>query len=277
MTEPRGRRFDSVAAEYDRVRPGYPDSLVDEACERAGLGPGSRVVEVGCGTGKLTVALVERGLQVEAVDPGAAMVEVARGRLADAPVRFHVAPFAEVDLPERSFEAVFSATAFHWIDPAVGWAKAARLLRSGGVLALLTHVGGGTELDAEYVAAWRAVLPEAAEWVARDPETLRAGAEERRGNVSAVWSWLTHHELSEPDAADLFADVRISMTRIDQEETTEQSLALTRTTSCYLGLDQERRRRLEQLLTEVFERAGGSYRSTHFATLVTASARGGGR
>jgi len=88
MTEKAGLVFDRVAADYDRVRPSYPASLVDAACSAASLGP------------------------------------------------------------------VFSATAFHWVDPAVSWAKAARLLHPGGVLALLSHVGGPqTELDPEWLAA----------------------------------------------------------------------------------------------------------------------------
>ena len=76
MPEERGLLFDRAAEEYDRVRPGYPASLVDTACAAGGLRPGSQVVEVGCGTGKLTVSLTERGLHVEAVDPGREMVKM---------------------------------------------------------------------------------------------------------------------------------------------------------------------------------------------------------
>jgi len=268
-----GTVFDRVAAEYDRVRPTYPAELVEEACELAGLGAGARVVEVGCGTGKLTALLVASGLVVEAVDPGVEMVAVARRRLAEAPVRFHVTPFEQVELAAGAFGGVFAATAFHWVDPKVGWAKAARLLGPGGVLALLTHVGAGTELDEEYLAAWREVLPEAAGWSAREPETLWAGADERRGDVSEVWAWFTKREVASREAAKLFGDVRISAVPIEREETVEESLALTRTTSAYLGLDAERRMRLERRLAAAFERAGGSYRSTSFAVLVTARAR----
>jgi SAM-dependent methyltransferase len=230
------------------------------------------VVEVGCGTGKLTAALVERGLDVDAVDPGAGMVAVARTRLGDAPVRFHVVPFEQVELPPGAFGAAFSATAFHWVDPAVSWAKVAALLRPGGVLALFTHVGARTELDDVYLAAWRAVLPEAADWGARDPDMLWTGVEERRADVTRVWSWLTKRDLKNPAAARLFADVRVARVAIEEEETVEESLALTRTTSAYLNLDAERRARLEELLREAFASAG-SRRSTSFATLVTARRR----
>jgi ubiquinone/menaquinone biosynthesis C-methylase UbiE len=268
-----GTVFDQVAADYDRVRPDYPEELVDAACVRAGLRRGSRVAEVGCGTGKLTAALLARGLDVDAVDPGAAMVAVARDRLAGAAVRFHVVPFEQVELPAGAFGAVFSATAFHWVDPGVSWAKSARLLRPGGALALLTHVGAGTELDEAYLAAWREVLPEAAEWSARDPETLTAGVEERIGDVSKVWSWLTKRDLVSPDATRLFADVQVARVALEHEETVEESLAHTRTTSAYLNLDAGRRARLEELLRAAFARAGGVSRGTTFAILVSARRR----
>ena len=61
-----GKAFNEVAVEYDRNRPAYPDALVDQACKVAHIGEGDRVLEVGCGTGQLTRALLERGLRVTA-------------------------------------------------------------------------------------------------------------------------------------------------------------------------------------------------------------------
>jgi ubiquinone/menaquinone biosynthesis C-methylase UbiE len=269
VTRERGRAFGRVAEEYDRVRSSYPAALVDEAC--AGLAPGSRVVEVGSGTGKLTVALVEHGLEVDAVEPDADMAAVARRHVGDA-VSFHIARFEDVELPERAFETVFSATAFHWIDPEVGWQKAARLLRPGGTLALLTHVAARSPLSDAYLEAWRAVEPESAEWVVRDDDALWAGVEERRGNVSEVWDWLTQRKLASPDAAALFEDVRLSRTAIVEDQVAERSIERTRTSSAYLALDDEMRARLEELIAAAFDRLGGTVPSTHYAVLVTARA-----
>src|SRR5215211_6004814 len=99
MSDEPGLAFDRVAEDYERARSGYPPELVDAACETAGLSANSHVVEVGCGTGKLTRALVERGLRVEAVDPGAQLVAIARRHLGEAAVHFHVSRFEDVDLP----------------------------------------------------------------------------------------------------------------------------------------------------------------------------------
>jgi SAM-dependent methyltransferase len=276
MTVEPGLVFDRVADDYDRVRPAYPASLIDAACSIAGLGRGSHVVEVGCGTGKLTGALVERGFLVEAVDPGPQLIAVARWRVRGSLARYHVARFEDVELPVGAFDAVFSATAFHWVDPAVGWSKAARLLRPGGVLALLAYVGGSNlelELEAGFLAAWREVLPEAATWESRDAKTIWKGAEARRENVSELWAWLEKREIARPEAAQLFEDVDFVKVPVEREEGAAQLLALVRTTSSYLQLDRGRQKLLEKRLAAVVEDAGGSYRSTTFATLVTARVR----
>lgn len=139
--------FNEAAELYDRARPRYPRALVDELARAAGLGPDSRVLEIGPGTGQLTVSLAESGCRVIAVELGDAMAEVARQRLSAFPrVEVRVAAFEDWELPEEPFDLVVCATAFHWLDPAVRVVKAAGALRPGGCLALVVtdHVAGGT-------------------------------------------------------------------------------------------------------------------------------------
>ncbi|MFE6039367.1 class I SAM-dependent methyltransferase [Streptomyces sp. NPDC056452] len=143
-----GGIFDEDAELYDRARPGYPPELYDDLAELAGARHGSRVLEVGCGTGQATVPLAGRGCRITAVEAGARMAAVARRNLAGAAsVEVVTARFESWPLPQEPFDAVVSATAFHWIDPAVRVAKAADALRPGGALAVVRsqHVRGGTE------------------------------------------------------------------------------------------------------------------------------------
>jgi SAM-dependent methyltransferase len=143
-----GGIFDEDAELYDRARPGYPPELFDDLDALAGTGPGCRVLEVGVGTGKATVPLAGRGCRITAVELGAGMAGVARRRLAGfAAVEVVTADFETWPLPAEPFDAVVSATAFHWIDPAVRMAKSADALRPGGALAVVAtqHVAGGTE------------------------------------------------------------------------------------------------------------------------------------
>ena len=142
------RTFDEDAELYDRARSGYPSELYDDLAELAGAGPDSRVLEVGCGTGQATVPLAGRGCRITAVEAGSSMAAVARRNLAEATaVEVVTAEFESWPLPEEPFDAVVSATAFHWIDPAVRMTKAADALRLGGALAVVRtqHVMGGTE------------------------------------------------------------------------------------------------------------------------------------
>lgn len=123
--------FDTVAELYDRARPSYPEELVDDLV--AAL-PGTRVLEIGCGTGKLTRQLVDRGLDVTCVEPGANLAAIARR---SAPV---VVERFEDWQPDGTYDAVCCATAWHWLDHAIATPKVHALLRPDGVLAVVgTH------------------------------------------------------------------------------------------------------------------------------------------
>ena len=113
-----GKVFDEIAAEYDRRRPAYPDELLDQAGQVAGIGRGDHVLEVGCGTGQLTRGLAARGLHVTALEPGKSLIALARQNLEGAgEVEFVNAQFEDALLPREQFQAAFSASAFHWVDP----------------------------------------------------------------------------------------------------------------------------------------------------------------
>lgn len=140
--------FDQDAERYDRARPGYPAAIFDDLAELAGIGPGCRVLEIGCGTGQATVPLAERGCEIVAVELGAGLAAIAKRNLARFPaVQVVTAAFESWPLPPEPFDLVLSATAFHWIDRAVRVVKSADALRPGGTLAIIDthHVAGGTE------------------------------------------------------------------------------------------------------------------------------------
>ena len=123
--------FGAEAAAYERGRPSYPPEAIDWLLP-AGA---HNVLDLGAGTGKLTTRLVERGLDVVAVDPIAEMLEVLSGALPHTPALLGTAE--EIPLPDNSVDAVLVAQAWHWFDPAQAIPEVARVLRPGGRLGLV--------------------------------------------------------------------------------------------------------------------------------------------
>ncbi len=271
MTESYGAVFDTVAAEYERHRPTYPDELVDRACEAGGLAAGDRVLEIGCGTGQLTRSLVARGLRVTAVEPGQNLVALAR-RIG-AGVEFVNSRFEDAELADP-FSAVFCASAFHWLDPDVSWGKVARSLAPGGVLSLIQYFGVREERtdDDAFLSTLAAGAPEvAAGWPPlRDLGTILAGVEERRENVSEVWAWLTGDALARGHAAGLFEHVDVAVVPTVVEHTAKQLNELFRTTSVHHQRSPAQRAVVERATVELEKRLGRPIRSTMLTVLVTA-------
>lgn len=114
--------FDTVAARYHAARPDYPPELFDGLIELAGLYPGARLLEIGCGTGKATIPLADRGFRITALERGASLAEQARSNLAESPEAQVLDGSFEEWETDQTFDLVYAATAWHWIDPEVAYA-----------------------------------------------------------------------------------------------------------------------------------------------------------
>ena len=125
--------FGADAERYDRARPSYPDALIQRI---VAVSPGPDVVDVGCGTGIVARQFQAAGCKVLGVEPDPRMAGFARM----TGVEVDVAKFEAWDAAGRQFDAVVAGTAWHWVDPVAGAAKAAEVLRAGGLLAPFHHV-----------------------------------------------------------------------------------------------------------------------------------------
>ncbi len=123
--------FATVADAYDRARPSYPP---EAAAWLVGTQPAT-VVELGAGTGKLTELLVAAGHDVIATDPLPEMLARLRERVPGA--RTAVASAERIPVASRSVDVVVCAQSFHWFNHPVALDEIARVLRPGGVLALV--------------------------------------------------------------------------------------------------------------------------------------------
>ncbi len=183
------RTFDSTAELYQQARPEYPAQLYDVLVDTTGISAGDRLLEVGCATGKATLPLARRGFRITCVEIGADLAAAARRNVAD---------FRDVEVVEGNFEtwrspvegqfdAVFAATAWHWIDPALRYRRAWELLRHEGHLAFWSaaHVvpQGGDPFFLEIQDVYDEIgegLPDGATW--RRPGQLSDSRAEIEGS-----------------------------------------------------------------------------------------------
>jgi SAM-dependent methyltransferase len=272
-----GKVFNEVAVVYDRNRPTYPDALVDQACEVAGIGDGDRVLEIGCATGQLTRSLLARGLRVTALEPGDQLILLAEENLKDAgDVEFVYARLEDVQLPRESYQAVFSASAIHWVDPDLSWRKIADALVPGGTLALMQYFGLREQRSVDDQEALLSALRRheweiAATWPTyRDLDCTIAGVQERRRNVADAWGWLGSYDIGRDYAADLFEDLQLATVPTLIEHTAGELGALLGTMSFWARLRPDQRDALTNENHALHERLGRPIRASMVAALVTA-------
>jgi SAM-dependent methyltransferase len=201
--------FGRDPAGYDRARPGHPERVYEILQERCGLRPGTRVLEIGPGTGQVTRRLLELGARLVAVEPdpelAAFLSSVTEGRL-----EILEAPLEEAQLPEEAFDLAVAASSFHWIDAERGFATVLGALRAGGWWAMWwTHFGDPARPDPfrDAIDPLVGELPASpgATGFARDPAAAvralaAAGFEQTRLDV-VPWT----HEFDTPGIRALFA------------------------------------------------------------------------
>jgi SAM-dependent methyltransferase len=179
--------FNQAADLYQRARPEYPSELYDRLLAITRLPPGARLLEVGCATGKATLPLARRGFPITCLEPGAALAATARANLVGFDVEVVETRLEDWTGAGAPFAMVFAATAWHWVDPAVRYRAAARLLEPHGHLA----VWGASHVIPNDGAP---VLRRASGGVRRD----RRVAPNRRDVSRDRKSWLTTATTSKP-------------------------------------------------------------------------------
>jgi SAM-dependent methyltransferase len=225
--------------------------------ELAGLARGGRVVEIGPGTGKATVPLARRGLEVVAVELGEGLAAVARRNLSDFPnVEIVNEPFETWQPRGGPFDAVVAFTAFHWVDADVRYAKPARLLRPGGALAFLVT---------------KAVLPEDGDsfWVEvqEDYDAVVPSDENRPPPRPDE----VEDDSAEVERSGLFGPVSVRRYLWELEYTADEYVAVLQTYSGHRSIPEPERGELhERIRRRIESRPGGRIRYTYLGLLHVA-------
>jgi len=194
--------FDADVANYEHARPPYPQELFDRVARTCEIELGTRILEVGPGTGQATLPLLDLGAHLVAVEPGHNMVERLRSRVVGRPCIVVEGTFeaAEVD---GKFDVAVAGTSFHWVDASIGIPKLAGLLRHCGWLALFWNVHGPLDdSDDEFneliqpIAArfqspdLRAAKPYPFDVEARFADITAGGHFDVIDHVVLPWSWV---------------------------------------------------------------------------------------
>jgi SAM-dependent methyltransferase len=241
--------FGEVADLYERRRPGYPAELYEYLL--ALVGPDGRVLEAGAGTGRATVELARRGLDVVALEHDPAMAAIARRATDGLAARIEERPFEDWDGEPGSFDAVVSAQAWHWIDPERGPAVARRALVPGGVLAAWWNRVG------EWEDSLRAAIDDAYERHA--PELLRSAANRSVDDLGLEGQSL-------PGFAPVQKHTYSWTRRYDSVSYTE----LLQTHSDHVMLPAEQLSGLLEAVADAIDRAGGEFVYPYRTILLTA-------
>jgi SAM-dependent methyltransferase len=244
--------FGTVPELYDRARPTYPAVVFDDLAELARLGPGSRVLEIGPGTGKATAELARRGYAVIGIELSPELGEIARRNIPQAEIE--IGDFETWEPREPGFDAVVAFTAFHWIAPELRYAKPARLLRPGGSLAVVAgpHVlpPDGDPFFAEVQEDYDAIAPH--------PDNRAPGPPEE------VDGWLPDFE-----ASGLFESVVERRHLVALTYSADEYIAVLGTFSDNLALPEAQREALfRRIHARIAARPSGTVTKHHLLTLT---------
>jgi SAM-dependent methyltransferase len=271
----RGLTFDEVAGQYDLFRPRYPSALFDDLRAVVGIGPDSRILEVGCGPGVATEEMMSRGWSVLAVDPGAQLAEVAHSKFGDDRFTVEVSTFDDWDPRGRHFDLVFSATAYHWVAPEVRWNKAAQVWNDGGYLALATNEVDDRGTFHDFTVATRDLRQgygvgdeEGAMTMGR----MRTLVKESGGDIGVLWEALSRQG-TDVLAGEFFSAPDVRLYTWSATYSTSEALGLLATYSRFLVLEPSRRSTLLERLATVIDNDFAGRLTRHYVTVLAMAAR----
>jgi SAM-dependent methyltransferase len=252
--------FDSAASLYDEVRPGYPDELFDDIVSLSGIPPAGRILEIGCGTGQATVPFARRGYHILCIELGENLATVARRNLEGYPLaEVRTGAFEEWPLQQGAFDLAISATAFHWLDPAVAYSKTARALREGGSLALFWNVHVQSDASEGFFEEVQRIYErEAPEIVGPDDHRLPRPSE-------------VPDRTAEIEASGMFGAITASQYRWDETYDTAEYLRVLSTYSGHRSLRDDTRRLLFRGIADLAgTKFGGRIVKGYLTTLYVA-------
>lgn len=252
FNEHRARRvlFGKDVAAYDAGRPGYPDRVYQLLLTRCGLGPKSRVVEIGPGTGQATARLLDASSSVTAVELSDEMARCLKAKFGTRDLSVMVGAFEDVELEAGSFDLVAAATSFHWVPNESGLQRCADLLCVDGWLALWWNFYGDPSRPDPFNDALTPILRQVA------PELVDVPGAGNLGTGVPAYALDVNARISEIKASGRFGPVQHEMIAWTGRHGVKEIRAMFASFSPWLALPLEQRTvaldALERLAAEDF-------------------------
>jgi SAM-dependent methyltransferase len=240
--------FNNSAGWYDLIRPGYPETLIDDVVSLSAILRGGQILEIGCGTGKATEMFASRGYAMLCLDTGVDLAAVAARKFRNfANIQIAVGSFEEWDSGGRLFDLVIAATSFHWVDPAIAYVKSAAVLKPNGSLAVF----------------WNMHILQDEGFFFRVQDIYRAYAPSM---ISAAIN--TNRNDYQPAGMELFGDPIIRSYKWALEYSAKEYIDLLGTYSDHISLPELERRSLFSGIADLIDREYGGKVLKHYETVL---------
>lgn len=244
--------FDEIVVKYDSIRPEYPVEMFEDIIKYSKLEKGIKALEIGAGTGKATTPFLEAGYDVTAVEIGANMAEFLLERFKEyKSFSVIIAAFEDAILNEDSYSLIYAASSFHWVDAEIGCPKAFRLLKNGGVIALLRYNIFTTD---EFYEEIQSVYNEHYHNFYKSKK--RKVSKEEFIKSPDILAGYGFEDLSRYG----FRDVLMRLYDVTQMFSADEYISFLDTLADHRGLPESDRTALYKGIKEVIQRHGGSYK-----------------
>ena len=199
FSESEGRvAFGKNVSGYDSSRPDYLDWVFDKLVEQGSLAQDAATLEIGSGNGLATTKLVQSGVSpLTLIEPDERFASLLTPLMGDKDTLL-TETFEDATLAFASFDLVFIATAYHWLDPATRISKLAQVTKCDGFVALLWNVFQNLSLEDPFHEATKGLLSNLSHSPSGKPDTmpfaLDREAREREFSESELFRVFSYHE-----------------------------------------------------------------------------------
>ena len=234
--------FDTVASIYEKVRPGYVDSLYQKIFNFINIDGASNVVEIGIGGAQATLPILQRGCKLTAVECGKHFSELCKEKFKNYPT-FSVitSKFEDVNFESDTYDFIFAASAFHWIPEEIGYKKVFSMLKSGGAFAQFANHPfrdkGRKELSDEIQKLYCKYMN-----FSTAPNEYNEKMAEQKANLAYAYG---------------FKDIKYHLFKRTRTFSAKEYVTLLGTYSDHISLEEKKRKEFFSKIEETIDKYGG--------------------